>query len=124
MSVYDDIGGDEAIRGAVASLYRRVLADPTVAYYFEGSDLGSLRAHQRAFLTEALGGPHVFSGRSMADAHADLDITDEAFDTVVEHLIAALAEVGVGRENLMVVRETLEPLRRKIVTAQGVSSGR
>lgn len=118
--MYREIGGDEAIRGAVAVFYRRVLDDPELADYFVDVDLGVLRAHQRAFLTEALGGPHLFTGRPLAEAHARLHITDDAFDKIVEHLVAALREVGVTEEYVAVVRETLAPLRSKIVNARRI----
>ena len=44
-------------------LYRRVLADPELAPWFEGIDLDRLKAHQRSFLAAAFGGPRVFGGR-------------------------------------------------------------
>lgn len=119
MSLYDEIGGADSIKAAVAVFYQRVLDDPEIVDYFADADLGRLRAHQREFLTQALGGPHQFRGRSLAEAHAGLDITDEAFDAVIEHLAEALHDLGVADEKIAVVRETLEPMRRKVVSNHG-----
>jgi hemoglobin len=116
MNAYDDLGGADAIGAVVSDLYRRVLADDLVADYFAHADLGRLRAHQRAFLTQALGGPSDYSGRPLAEAHASLDITDEAFDRVVEHLLASLRQRGLSGESLDEVSATIEALRSKIVS--------
>jgi hemoglobin len=55
-SVYDEIGGADSVSAAVQHFYEKVLADPTLASYFEGIDVPKLKAHQRAFIAAALGG--------------------------------------------------------------------
>ncbi len=120
MSVYDEIGGAPAVKAAVTVFYDRVTADPELAQWFEGVDLRRLKAHQRAFLASALGGPELFSGRGLDAAHADLRITPEAFDAVVEHLAVTLHDLGASDDIVGRVRVRLEGLRGDIVTAVGV----
>lgn len=114
VSVYETIGGD-TIKVAVTVFYHRVFADELLAPYFAGIDAERLVAHQRAFLTTALGGPDLFAGRSTREAHRGLRITDEAFDAVCEHLAAALLDVGIGREHVAEVMARVEPQRADIV---------
>jgi hemoglobin len=85
-----------AIRAAVDIFYERMLADPALAPMFVGVHLSRLRAHQRAFLLQALGGPSLYSGRELQDAHSGLEITNEQFDLTVAHLLASLTTVGVA----------------------------
>lgn len=114
--IYDRLGGPDGVRTAVDVFYRRVTADPELAPWFEGVDLERLQSHQRAFLAAAFGGPTVFSGRSLSEAHGDLAITDEAFDRIMETLMTALADLGVDPHAVVAVGERLEGLRGEIVT--------
>jgi hemoglobin len=89
-TLYERIGGAPAVDSAVDGFYARVLADDELAPYFAGIDLAQLKAHQRVFLTMALGGPARYGGRAMDKAHEGLDITSEAFGRVVGHLADTL----------------------------------
>src|ERR1700759_1070861 len=100
MSIYDNIGGADAVRAAVDDFYIRVLADPRLASYFAATDLNRLKAHQRSFIAAAIGGPEVFSGRDMKTAHAGRGITDADFDAVGGHLVDTLTGVGVPAETI------------------------
>lgn len=115
--VYDQLGGPDGVRTAVTVFYNRLTADPELGRWFEGVDLERLKAHQRAFLTAAFGGPQVFSGRSLREAHADLEITDAAFDAMVSTLLTSLADLGVAKEAVTAVGERLERARSEVVTA-------
>jgi hemoglobin len=116
-SVYDEIGGAASVSAAVEIFYDKVLADPTLAGYFEGTDVSHLKRHQRAFIGAALGGAELYAGRSMADAHAGLAITPEAFDQVVSHLATTLAELGVPADTIGAIAGKLAPLKPDIVSA-------
>ena len=85
----------QAVRAAVDALYARILADDALRDYFADTNMTRQRAHLRAFVSQALGGPRRYAGRELRSAHARFAITDEAFDEVVGHLAAALA--GRGR---------------------------
>jgi truncated hemoglobin YjbI/SAM-dependent methyltransferase len=116
MSIYDNIGGAPAVRAAVDDFYARVLADARLAPFFTGTDLHRLKAHQRAFLAAAIGGPEIFAGRDMAAAHAGLGIGDGDFDAVVAHLAGTLTRLGVPQDTTGQIARALAPLRDDIVT--------
>ena len=114
-SLYDRIGGEAVVRPAVALFYQRVLDDGELSRYFVGVDLPRLRAHQRAFVTAVLGGPGLFAGRPLEIAHGDLAITDRSFDAMVEHLVAALRDLGVEQRFAADIVGRLETFRSRVV---------
>jgi hemoglobin len=80
--------------------------------------MATLKRHQRALVTVALGGPEVYQGRMMGPAHAGLNITGPAFDSVLAHLEASLASKGVVPTTIANILAILEALRGDVV--QGV----
>lgn len=116
-SAYNSLGAETGLRSAVDQFYDRVHADPSLAQYFAGVDMPTLKRHQVDLLSAATGGPHKYAGRDMAAAHAGLDITDEAFDRVVGHLNATLVASGADDGTIRAVLGALGPLRLSIVTA-------
>jgi len=114
--IYDQLGGPDGVRTAVEVFYNRIASDEELGRWFDGVDLDRLKAHQRAFLSAAFGGPHVFSGRGLRDAHAGLEITDSAFDAMVSTLLTSLADLGVAKDAVGAVGERLEVARADIVT--------
>jgi hemoglobin len=117
-SLYEQLGGAEAIEAAVEIFYRKVLQDPRIAHFFEDVDMDAQMAKQGAFLTLALGGPHRYTGRDMRAAHAPLvtrGLNDTHFDAVVEHLGATLAELGAAPAAIREVAALCETLRADIL---------
>lgn len=116
-SLFDTIGGADAVEKVVDLFYDRVLADPALAGYFEGRDMDRLKRHQRLFVGQALGAREPYPGQTMERAHSGLAVTGEAFDLVVGHLAAALAEAGVDAPTIGTIAEALLPLKPDVVTA-------
>ena len=114
-TLYERLGGEAAIGVAVDVFYRRVLADSELASFFEHVDMRRLRAHQLAFLSQALGGPRRYSGASMAKAHARLAITQHHFNLVAAHLVETLRELGVTQQIINEVCSAVVPLASEIV---------
>jgi hemoglobin len=112
--IHERIGGSEALEAAVDRFYHRVLGDEQLQPYFDGVDMERLRWHQHAFLAMALGGSRGYLGRSLAAAHAHLTITDDAFDRVMDHLVATLVELGVDASSVRDVGSALLPRRHDI----------
>lgn len=115
MSVFEQLGGEPAIAAAVDAFYDRMLDDPLIAPWFDGMDMANLKAHQRAYLAVALGGPEEYDGRSMRNAHAGLRITDEAYSRTIQHLSEALAEIGAEPALVRTVARRMELMRAAIV---------
>ena len=114
-SLYARLGGEPAIQAVVDAFYERVLADPTVNRFFKAKQMPELKQRQVEFFTTALGGPEIYQGRSMREAHQKLNITGEQFDAVAGHLGDALAALGVDQESAGEVLEIIAPLKEDIV---------
>jgi hemoglobin len=95
VSDYDAVGGGPAVSTVVNDFYRRVLADPQLAPYFEGVDMVRLKRHQALLVTQVLGGPENYTGRPLGEAHAGLGIDHDDFTAVVGHLASAMKDAGV-----------------------------
>ena len=115
MTLYEQVGGDDALERAVEGFYQRMLADPDVAPWFNNIDLSRLKDHQRAFLAVGLGGPELYEGRSMRDAHVSLGITDAAYSAAISHLRDELQQLGVDDGVVAQIAKRLEMMRAVIV---------
>jgi hemoglobin len=114
-SIYESIGGASAVEATVDLFYAKVWSDSGLTPYFAEVDRGKLKGHMRAFITMALGGPDAYRGRSLAAAHHGRSITNDAFDRVVGHLAATLAELGVQAGTIQDIAARLAPTRTDIV---------
>jgi hemoglobin len=121
MSIYERIGGAEAVAAAVDLLYGRVLADPLLAPHFAGVDMARLKLHQRAFLAAILKGPAMYAGRSMAEGHARLGASPEAFASFMGHLLITLDESGVDEGIVASIAAKLASLEMDIVSRSPVA---
>jgi hemoglobin len=104
-----------AIRQAVEIFYARLLDDPGLAYMWRDTDMPRLKAHQRAFVMQALGGPALYSGRDMKAAHEGLGITGEQFERTVGYLLDSLRQVGVADDVIDRASADFESLRALVV---------
>lgn len=95
MSLYDDVGGEPALRAVLRTLYDRLFEDRMVGFLFAGKDKERLVEHQLWFTARFLGGPSRYEGRSLPDAHAALPLLPGHFDRRHFLLKQALEEHGV-----------------------------
>lgn len=116
-TLYERLGGEAAVDAVVDEFYDRVLADESLAPYFEGVDTERLRDHQKQFIAQVAGGPAEYDGADMHTAHAHLDITAEAFARVVDHLDASLRAFDVPAEDREAVLDAVAAFEDDVVTA-------
>lgn len=122
-TVFERLGGVQAVKAAVDAFYERVLADPDLQPFFVGVNLRWLKGRQNAFFIQALGGPQVYKGKDMASAHAGLPIPQEHFGQVAGHLVAALASVGVPQPLIDEVVAVVAPLGAQVVNTPSQPQG-
>jgi hemoglobin len=98
-TLYQNIGGEQGISKMVHYFYNELLLkDESVNHFFKSTDMEKQMAHLAKFIGVALGGPHNYSGKSMAKAHEEMDLQPEHFDVFTNHLNDALAHFGVEEE--------------------------
>lgn len=99
--LYERLGGEAAVEAAVVRFYDKVMADPTLAPFFEHMDLGAQINKQIAFMTMAFGGPNRYTGRDLRTAHAKLvqrGLGNAHFDAIAQLLSDTLDELGVATD--------------------------
>jgi hemoglobin len=114
-TIYERLGGLVSIDVAVDQFYDRLVGDPELAPFFDPVVLRRLRAHQKAFLAMALGGPRCYEGRGLADAHRHIAIDDHHVDLVAGHLAAVLAGLGVSPALIDEVVSAVDSLRDEVL---------
>ncbi|MCF8060540.1 MAG: group 1 truncated hemoglobin [Bacteriovoracaceae bacterium] len=117
-SLFQRIGGRDAVNAAVDVFYKKVLADNRINRFFEGIDMEAQRRKQIMFLTYAFGGPNNYDGQSMRDAHAKMvtkGLNDSHFNAVVENLGATLKELGVADELIQEAAGIAETTRNDVL---------
>ncbi|WP_127551179.1 group 1 truncated hemoglobin [Actinoplanes sp. OR16] len=103
------------VPAAVDALYRVILSDDRLSPYFAGVDIGHLKQHMTALLTQVLGGPSAYAGRDLRTAHARLAVTAADYDLVGAYLIGVLAGLGADDDLLASVRAVLAATAPDIV---------
>jgi truncated hemoglobin YjbI len=101
-SLYDRLGGHDAINALTESWVARVGGDDRANGKFVRTDIPRLMKEVNDQLCEVTGGPCTYTGRSMLDTHAGMKTTAGEFDVVMQHLGAGARraqcpEDGAGR---------------------------
>ena len=122
LTLYERLGGETAVAALLEALYVRALADPQFTPFFEKIDMQWLKAHQFAFISQSLGGPHPYSWPSLIQAHAAMQIEQRHFDAFVDHLRNALREIGAADDLAAEILSQVTPLSAVIVNAGKVSA--
>ena len=118
-SLYDRIGGSEAIGKIFDEVGGRMAADPELAKFFQGqSQEALLTQRQRAieFLCHETGGPCTYSGRPLKEAHASLNITESQWKAFLKHLTATLDNQKIGEKEKDEFLKVVKRLKLDVVT--------
>jgi hemoglobin len=117
-TIYDRIGGREAIEVVVEDFCVRVLADSQLSGFFTGTNMNRLKGKQVEFFAAALGGPEPYTGAPMRQVHQGRGITMHHFTLVAGHLADALAAAGVPPATVTEILGAVAPLATEIASAE------
>ena len=122
-SLYERLGGTYAISAAVDDLVDRLYvngtlnANPAVKAVHDRGEKAGFKFRVTAWLIEKAGGPMVYGGLPMDDAHAHLNITDREFDVVGTEVLTTLYKLNVPEREIEDLMALLESYRSQVVTA-------
>jgi hemoglobin len=122
-SLYDRLGGGDAINALTESWVARVGGDDRANGKFARTDIDRLKKEVVDQLCEATGGPCKYTGRSMLETHAGMKVTAGEFDVVMQHLDAALDELNVPKTDQDELVGLLRPMRADIVEVESPETG-
>ena len=122
-SLYDRLGGADAINALTESWVARVGGDDRANGKFVRTDIERLMKEVVDQLCEATGGPCTYTGRSMLETHAGMKVTAGEFDVVMQHLDATLDELNVPKTERDELVGLLGPMRGDIVEVESPETG-
>ena len=114
-SLYDRLGGKEAITAVVDEFVARVAADIRINGFFAKTDIPHLKGCLVDQICEASGGPCKCTCRSMKDTHAGMGVSTADFNALVEDLVGALDKFKVGQKEKDELLGVLGPMQKDIV---------
>jgi hemoglobin len=122
-SLYERLGGLDAITAVVESFVGRCAGDGRINSKFARTEVPRLKKMLVDQVCEAAGGPCTYTGRSMRDTHEGMGVTAGEFDALVEDLVATLDEFGVPKSEQDELLSLLGPMRGDIVELESPETG-
>ena len=107
--------GSRVTSGMAECMYDRVLTDPELAPFFDGVNVDALRDHVADFLTVVTGGPDMYRGRNIREAHAQLKVSKDHFERLVVHIIAAADDLDIEAKDAAAIIAAIRGLEEQVV---------
>jgi len=114
-SLYERLGGKDAISGVVDDFVANVAADVRINARFAKTDIARLKLMLVDQICEATGGPCTYTGKSMREAHKGMNITEAEFNALVEDLTRSLDKFNVPEREKMELLTALGGMKGDIV---------
>ena len=102
--LWDALGGEQVLAKVVDRFVDLATTDPKVNYSRGGrypindATLGFSKRAALQFISGATGGPYSYSGKTIREIHAGMNISDQEFDAITANFRRALDENGVTQE--------------------------
>jgi hemoglobin len=122
-SLYERLGGKEAITAVVDSFVAKVAADTRINQKFARSDIGRVKTMLVDQICAQTGGPCTYTGRSMKDAHHNMGVTEGEFNALVEDLVATLDAFKVPAAEKNELISALGTMKSDIVEVPSPATG-
>jgi hemoglobin len=115
-SLYERLGGMDAIRAVVDDFVGNVAADKRINKFFASTDITRLKRNLVNQICQGTGGPCVYTGRSMKEAHAGMGVRSGHFNALVGDLGKTLKKFKVPAREQKELVAILAPMKKDIVT--------
>src|SRR5215470_9617148 len=122
-SLYERLGGKDAISAVVDDFAGNVLADSRINKKFANSDPARLLANLKDFVCFATNGPCRYTGLSMKESHKNMGTTGGEFTALVEDLVKTLNKFNVPAAEQKELLTALAGLRPDIVESESTATG-
>ncbi len=118
-TIWERLGGETGVRKVVDDILLAAAEDPKINF-FRGKKpdpkiIGNLRQTLVEMISENTGGPLKYTGKTMAEAHKGMKITDEEFDAFVDVIVKVLKKHKVDEADIKTLGKLLESTRKDIV---------
>lgn len=116
--LFDAFGGQTGIRALMNDFVSRLKADPRLAEAFKEANAANLSSQLTDQVCQLAGGPCVYNGPSMKEAHSSMDVTRADFNALVEVLQVSMDARGIPftRQNQLLA--LLAPMHRDVINVR------
>jgi Truncated hemoglobins len=117
-TLYQRLGGREAIKQVVDDFVTNLAADPRVNSRFKGLDAGKVAKLQTNLadqICDVTGGPCAYLGKDMKAVHAGMGITEAEWNATVEDLVKSLNKFKVAPKEQQELLSALGGMKKDIV---------
>jgi len=118
LSLYQRLGGYDAIAAATDELLARLQSDPQLRDYWKGASYDNHRKARQLivdYMVEASGGPAFYIGRDMATSHQGMHINASDWEVFMRHSADTLDHFAVAAREKEEVLAFFASLRSDIV---------
>ena len=128
-SLYDRLGGAYAIATVVDAFIEKLLvndtlnANPAIREARSRVPKAGLKFHVTALVCQVTGGPQMYAGRSMKEAHRNLHITEGEWDAMVHDFVEVLGQFRVPKAEQAELLAIVGTTKGDIVDARRQSAG-
>jgi len=113
--LYRDLGAAPGIAAIVDGFLLHLADNERIVDTFADTDIAEFRRLLIEQICDLSGGPCEYSGRSMAEAHQDMDVSAMQFNALVEDFMKAMDDAGVPRGAQNRLLALLAPMHDDIV---------
>ena len=114
-SLYDRLGGKDAITAVVDDFVANVAADKRINGFFAKANIPNLKRNLVDQICQASGGPCTYTGKDMKTAHMGMGVSGADFGALVEDLVGALDKFQVPQHDKDQLLGALAPMKGDIV---------
>src|SRR5499426_4516511 len=117
-TLYERLGGYDAIAAVANDLLPRLQADPLLARFWQHRAEDSVKREKQLlidFLCASAGGPLYYTGRDMATSHKGMGITAKDWEIFLRHVQATLEKFQVPERERREVLAFVDSTRADIV---------
>ena len=113
--LYQAFGEQAGLRTLMDDFVARLAADPRIGVQFKDTNRANLASQLTNQVCQLAGGPCVYKGPNMKDAHATMGLTASHFNALVEVLQQSMDARGIPftRQNQMLA--LLAPMHRDVI---------
>ena len=116
--LYQAFGEQAGIRALMDDFVVRLKADTRIGEQFKDTNLANLAKQLTDQVCQLSGGPCVYKGPNMKDAHASMDIKRGHFNALVEVLQQSMDARGIPFTSQNQMLALLAPMHRDVVTVK------
>lgn len=117
-SLYQRLGGYDAIAAVAGNLLPRLMGDPLLSRFWQHRGEDGIRREKQLlidFLCARSGGPMTYVGRDMITTHKGMNINENDWKNFVGHVSATLSHFNVPDTETGQVIGFIESLKKEII---------